>query len=551
MEFLGLAPWQWLLPILIGVVAGFTTNAVAIWMLFHPYRPVYLGPVRVLPMGAVPKEIDRIARRIGETVGKELLTPDDIARTLSSDSFRGRFDDVLRVALHDVLNREWGPLQDLVAEDQAEQLQEVMDRVVDKLRELLETYLHSPEWESRVRRSARSLTSELREEPLSVVLTPALRADLSHAAHDLWEGVRESAEFQRVIGEAIDRGINNLLVSEKPLRSYVPGGAVNLGEAFVAQYLPLLLERLGEVLEDPGTRAQLQATLRRFVDRFLEEQKTWKRLVGRMVITERTLAQSITAIEQGGVEEISAMLREPVVQVRVAQAVNDGLEELLNRPLRDLVGDVLPERAERLRNAVVDRILYVFRHATTEQVVLGRLDRFLAAAEGMRVGELLDLIGPARSRAMADRGADWLVDALRGERATEVLNRALSRQSTWLTSVRIGRIGQYLPPHFERRAEALLFDPLWSFIQARVPVAVAGLPVAKMVEDKLKSYPVQMVEALIWRVSRNELVLIIYLGGFLGALVGSLMLLTTSVPAGLAATGFFLLVSFLFISLKG
>jgi uncharacterized membrane protein YheB (UPF0754 family) len=551
MEFLGLAPWQWLLPIMIGVVAGFTTNAVAIWMLFHPYRPVYLGPVRVLPMGAVPKEIDRIARRIGETVGKELLTPDDIARTLSSDSFRGRFDDVLRVALHDVLNREWGPLQELVAEDQAEQIQEVMDRVVDKLRELLETYLHSPEWEARVRRSARSLTSELREEPLSVVLTPALRADLSHAAHDLWEGVRESAEFQRVIGEAIDRGINNLLVSEKPLRSYVPGGAVNLGEAFVAQYLPLLLERLGEVLEDPGTRAQLQATLRRFVDRFLEEQKTWKRLVGRMVITERTLEQSITAIEQGGVEEISAMLREPVVQVRVAQAVNDGLEELLNRPLRDLVGDVSPERAERLRNAVVDRILYVFRHATTEQVVLGRLDRFLAAAEGMRVGELLDLIGPARSRAMADRGADWLVDALRGERASEVLNRALSRQSTWLTSVRIGRIGQYLPPHFERRAEALLFDPLWSFIQARVPVAVAGLPVAKMVEDKLKSYPVQMVEALIWRVSRNELVLIIYLGGFLGALVGSLMLLTTSVPAGLAATGFFLLVSFLFISLKG
>jgi uncharacterized membrane protein YheB (UPF0754 family) len=551
MEFLGLAPWQWLLPIMIGVVAGFTTNAVAIWMLFHPYRPVYLGPVRVLPMGAVPKEIDRIARRIGETVGKELLTPDDIARTLSSDSFRGRFDDVLRVALHDVLNREWGPLQELVAEDQAEQIQEVMDRVVDKLRELLETYLHSPEWEARVRRSARSLTSELREEPLSVVLTPALRADLSHAAHDLWEGVRESAEFQRVIGEAIDRGINNLLVSEKPLRSYVPGGAVNLGEAFVAQYLPLLLERLGEVLEDPGTRAQLQATLRRFVDRFLEEQKTWKRLVGRMVITERTLEQSITAIEQGGVEEISAMLREPVVQVRVAQAVNDGLEELLNRPLRDLVGDVSPERAERLRNAVVDRILYVFRHATTEQVVLGRLDRFLAAAEGMRVGELLDLIGPARSRAMADRGADWLVDALRGERASEVLNRALSRQSTWLTSVRIGRIGQYLPPHFERRAEALLFDPLWSFIQARVQVAVAGLPVAKMVEDKLKSYPVQMVEALIWRVSRNELVLIIYLGGFLGALVGSLMLLTTSVPAGLAATGFFLLVSFLFISLKG
>jgi uncharacterized membrane protein YheB (UPF0754 family) len=551
MEFLGLSPWQWLLPIMIGVVAGFTTNAVAIWMLFHPYRPVYLGPIRVLPMGAVPKEIDRIARRIGETVGRELLTPDDIARTLGGESFRGRFDEVLRAALHDLLQRDWGALQDLVAPDQAGQLQEVMDRVGHKLRELLEAYLHSPEWEARVRRSARSLTSDLRDEPISAVLTPQLRSDLSRAAHELWEGVRESPEFQRVIGDAIERGMGNLLVSEKPLRSYVPGGAINLGETFVAQYLPLLLERLGEVLEDPETRSQLQSTLRRFVDRFLEEQKTWKRLVGRLVITERTLDQSITALEQGGVEEISALLREPVVQVRVAQAVNDGLEELLNRPIRDLVGDVTPERAERVRNAIVDRILYVFRHETTEQVVLGRLDRALAAAEGMRVGELMDLVGPTRSRAMAEGAADWLVEALRGERASGVLDRALTRQSTWLTTVRIGRIGAYLPPNFERRAEALLFDPLWSFIQARVPVAVAGLPVAQMVEDKLKSYPVQQVEALIWRVSRNELVLIIYLGGFLGALVGSLMLLTTSVPAGLVATGFFLLVSFLFISLKG
>jgi uncharacterized membrane protein YheB (UPF0754 family) len=427
----------------------------------------------------------------------------------------------------------------------------VMDRVVDKLRELIEAYLHSPEWETRVRRFARSLTTDLRDQPLSLVLTPELRDDLSRAAREVWEGVRESAEFQRVIGEAIDRGITNVLVSEKPLRRYVPGGAVNLGEAFVAQYLPLLLERLGEVLEDPSTRWQLQQTLRRFVDRFLEEQKTWKRLVGRLVITERTLEQSITALEQGGVEEISALLREPEVQARVARAVNDGLEELLNRPVRDLVGDVTPQRAERLRNAIVDRILYIFRHPTTEQVVLGRLDRLLTVAEGQRVGDVLDLIGTQRAREMADRSAEWLVEALRGERASALLSRALSRQSTWLMKVRIGRIGQYLPPHFERRAEALLFGPLWSFIQARVPVAVAGLPVAQMVEDKLKSYPVQQVEALIWRVSRNELVLIIHLGGFLGALVGSLMLLTTSVPAGLAATGFFLLISFLFISIKG
>jgi uncharacterized membrane protein YheB (UPF0754 family) len=550
MEFLGLTLWQWLLPILIGVVAGFTTNAIAIWMLFHPYRPIYVGPLRLLPMGAIPKEIDRIAHRIGETVGKQLLTPEDIARTLASESFRGRFDEVLRGALHDMLHRDWGSLQEMVTPDQATRLQEVLDRVVAKLRELLEAYFHSPEWEERVRRFARSLTTDLRDHPFSVVLTPELHADLTRAVRELWGGVRESTEFQRIIGEAIDRGITNVLVSEKPLRHYVPGGAINFGEAFVAQYLPLLLERLGQVLEDPSTRAQLQATLRRFVDRFLDEQKTWKRLVGRLVITERTLEQTIAALEQGGVEEISALMREPAVQSRVARAVNDGLEELLDRPVKNLVAQVTPERAERLRNVLVERIMYLFRHATTEQVVLGRLDALLSAAETKTAGDLLDLIGRERAGDLADRGADWVVESMRGQRVTELLSSALSRQSTWLMNVRIGRIGQYLPPNFEHRAEALLFDPVWSFIQARVPVAVAGLPVARMVENKLKGYPIEQVEALIWRVSRNELVLIIYLGGFLGALIGSLMLLTTSVPAGLIATGFFVLVSFVFVSLK-
>lgn len=550
MEFLGLTPWEWMLPILIGILAGFSTNAVAIWMLFHPYRPIYLGPLRVLPMGAIPKEIDRIARRIGETVGRELLTPDDIARTLASESFRERFDEVLRGALHTVLDRDWGSLQEMVPPGQAAGLQELLDRLVDKLLEVVEIYLHSPEWEARVRRFAASLTTDLRDQPLSVVLTPELHADLLRGARELWESVRESEEFQRVIAEGLERGIANLLVSEKPLRHYVPGGAIHFGEAFVAQYLPLLLERLGQVLDDPATRLRLQMTLRRFVDRFLEEQKTWKRVVGRLVITERTLEQTVAAIEQGGVEEVAALLREPEVQARVARAVNDGLDELLNRPVKDLLGSVTPERAARLRNALVERILYLFRHPTTEAVVLGRLERLLAATEGQTIGDVLDLIGTRRARELTDRGAEWVVATLRGERAATFLQHVLSRQTTWLMTVRMGRLGQYLPPNFESRAEALLFDPLWSFIQARVPVAVAGLPIAQMVENKLKSYPIPQVEELIWRVSRNELVLIIYLGGFLGALVGSLMLFTASWPAGLLATGTVLLVSFVFISVK-
>src|SRR5690606_6538535 len=152
---------------------------------------------------------------------------------------------------------------------------------------------------------------------------------------------------------------------------------------------------------------------------------------------------------------------------------------------------------------------------------------------------------------LTEQGANWIIETLRGPRVLSFLRAAIAHRTAWMLSVPLGRLGDYLPADVVRRAESLMFDPLWAFLQRRVPTAVAGLPVAKMVETKLKSYPISKVEELIWRVSRRELVLIIYLGGFLGALIGSVMLTLESVPAGFAASGFFILVSFIFINIKG
>jgi uncharacterized membrane protein YheB (UPF0754 family) len=551
MEFLGLTLGQWILPIVIGIVAGFVTNAVAIWMLFHPYEPVYVAGIRVFPRGAVPKEIDRIAKRIGETVGRELLTTEDIGRTLSSEAFRARFDEAIRDTVHGLLDRELPALREIVSPQQVAGLEAVLERVVEKVLQGAEIYLASPEWESRVRGFAGSLLGDLRERPLSAVVTSEMHDDLVRGAVRTWAGIRESPEFQRAVAEGLDRAIGNVLVSEKPLRSYVPTGAVNLGETVVAHYLPLLLERLGEALDDPATRVKLQQLLRRFVDRFLEEQRTWKRIVGRLVITERTLAQTVEAIEQGGVAELSVLLRQTEIQERVARAVNEGVEDFLDRPIREILGNVAPERMERFRQALVERVLYVFRHPSTEELLLRRLDGALTSASGKTIGDVVEVLGEERARDLSVRVADWVVDAARGPRTFRMLERAIRHQTSWVLSAPIGRVSQYLPEDAEKRMELLLFDPLWGFIQRRVPDAVAGLPIARIVEDKLRGYPIRKVEDLIWRVSRRELVLIIYLGGFLGALVGSVMLFTVSVPAGLVATGFFLLVSFLFVNLKG
>jgi hypothetical protein len=60
---------------------------------------------------------------------------------------------------------------------------------------------------------------------------------------------------------------------------------------------------------------------------------------------------------------------------------------------------VTPERAERLRGVLVERILYLFRHPTTEEVVLRRIHGALAGAGDRTVGEVLGILGRSARRS--------------------------------------------------------------------------------------------------------------------------------------------------------
>ena len=71
--------WLFAGPPLVGGVIGYFTNDIAIKMLFRPYRPYYLGK-KQLPFtpGLIPKNQERLAKRIADTIMGSLLTPEEL-----------------------------------------------------------------------------------------------------------------------------------------------------------------------------------------------------------------------------------------------------------------------------------------------------------------------------------------------------------------------------------------------------------------------------------------------------------------------------------------
>ena len=71
--------WLFIGPPVVGGVIGYFTNDIAIKMLFRPYRALYIGK-RQIPFtpGLIPRNQERLAKRISDTIMGSLLTPEEL-----------------------------------------------------------------------------------------------------------------------------------------------------------------------------------------------------------------------------------------------------------------------------------------------------------------------------------------------------------------------------------------------------------------------------------------------------------------------------------------
>ena len=99
--------WLLVVPPVAGAVIGYFTNDLAITMLFRPYKPIYIGK-RQLPLtpGLIPRNQERLAQRIADTIMGSLLTPKELQRLarrlLAPEQVQGAILWLLTLALDQV-----------------------------------------------------------------------------------------------------------------------------------------------------------------------------------------------------------------------------------------------------------------------------------------------------------------------------------------------------------------------------------------------------------------------------------------------------------------
>lgn len=91
---------HYVLPPIVGAAIGFTSDTIAIKMLFRPYKPKYLFGRKIpLTPGLFPKGQERFARKVALTLTDKLLTPEEVRRIAQRLLTADRLEEGLRFAL--------------------------------------------------------------------------------------------------------------------------------------------------------------------------------------------------------------------------------------------------------------------------------------------------------------------------------------------------------------------------------------------------------------------------------------------------------------------
>ncbi|MFU8856350.1 MAG: DUF445 family protein [Deferrisomatales bacterium] len=502
------------LPPAFGFLIGFATNALAIRMLFRPYREIRILGLRF--HGMVPRRKAEIAATVSRTVASELLRERSVAERLAGPEVRTALQAMISDLLERYLGREYPSLAGALGPEREEALGKALLRVAQEAGAAAEQWLGTPEGigflehvlEALLRRSAADLLRG--EERWFVQLALGKTAELL-AAGDLEARLRPG----------VARALVALANTDAPLASLLPQGVRAAGVAAVRSAVPALLRRFEEALLSRANVEKIKTAVRGGIEAYLLETEggVVKNLVRQAALMGRgRIFREADEIVDANLHRLGELVYQQENRARLEQGVTDALDRVLGRTPAQLLEALPKEAVDRLWDQATEWVCGQLRRPQVAQALALVLDRELSALFRTNLGEL------ARAAGVEAEGARGWAEHLAARAGDGRLRAFVEREAPALieTSLRapLGRLDRHVPRALLAEVTGLGLDHLMPVISAQVPAILGIVDVKSLIEREILAFSPEEVENVILGVARRELRMITWWGGVLGALVG-------------------------------
>ncbi len=508
----------------IGAFIGYLTNTVAIRMLFRPLEPWYFFGLRV-PMtpGVIPSKRHDLAENIGEMVGRHLLTSKDIGAAVSEEPFQEHLANLVDRRVRELLMRNLGPVGEVIPRKFRAYFKVGVKTLKYQLNAGVNHYLAGDHFAEQLTASINTRLDTLAQQEIDNLLAPENRRDiylfLGEMIRDLLQGERTALW----LGDALAAGLAKAAAQGKRLGELLPAKMTEMLKTFVREHADQLLAGMGRQIADPLIRGQVVSGVLGGVDHFLDSLGP----VGAMArgfLERDTMEQKVEEYLRGKEGDLVAWLGRPEIRSRMGTVLEQAVDELLNKPLAELLAGLQDEELTTLCRDAAARMLGLLQ---AEGAMNG-----LSVLVHVGMEDLLD----GGQRTLADLGRQWVAQE-QGERFREVLARecvALFRSNkterlvnTMLASMvdalfnrPIGMLYDIVPHGIRKALNSTIVLMINRMLLQEVPGVVESLNIKRLVTEKIDRLDLLQLERLLLSIMEEQFKYINLFGAFLGFLIG-------------------------------
>jgi uncharacterized membrane protein YheB (UPF0754 family) len=487
---------KFLVPILLGAVIGYITNWLAIKMLFRPHyeKRIFGLPIPFTP-GLIPKEKNRIAKSLGETIGVHLLTSDVMIKAFLNDEIDHKIREWL-VNNVEKLKKSNIKIKTLFVN--------FKDGDYTKLSNIIKTRL------------VYFILSKLKEQKfkdgLMTIIENAMENIMynKHEKHgeDIFKTLKGKIgifihkiltpeEIETILKNTISNKVRELESDTRSLSTIISKDVISTLNLYIVKHSKDIQNILSEIFKNPSVKKNLRASISELIS-----ENTNKFIT--LFLKSDTFAEKILS-------SLENYLNSPNSNKDITLVMITLVNNFLQKELSSIIMGISIEEQENYIQKTATIISGYISNRENQNKLLNFLEGKINESKDNIKENLLSIISDKIEDIINNPGFIKTIDSILNHTIEMVLEEPLAS------------IVKDVDNDIIDTVSILSKDIFHSLIKNKLPHIIELLNISRVVEDQINSFDVTYVEQIIIEIANRELKAITWLGALLGGIMGMLL----------------------------
>jgi len=486
---------EFLISPIAGSVIGYFTNWLAIKMLFRPHEEKRIFGMKVpFTPGLIPKEKNRIAKKVGETVGKHLLSEEALVKALVDEKVLESLRSITANAFYSLRNNEES-LDTILTEILGDHKNSTIDSIENTLSQFIFSKISD---------------QQALDEITSLIMHP-IKSILTRKVEDIpVENIIQSDFLQGdtfrqwIIGEIIELK-DRIQNEERTMSEIIPDSWMIYVKEVIRDYFPGLVTLLIDYMNKPFIQQKLKQILLELI------QANLGKLALMFVDADKIYDKTLRYIEESAQNEEK---REEILK-----QINSFIDYVVEKPVKEWADKIqLAHHTSEIEDILNKVILYFTKEETLEK--LKAMIKEYMSKQDLTVLTLITAIKPNIVQDMHQWIREYLENLIQKNEIFKKINLFISKEIKRSLEVPVSRWVKRIGKSLEEKIQDAVIKYYKLIITSKSSEIAALLDIPHIVEERIMDFETDYTEQIILSVVDRELKAITWLGGLLGFIIG-------------------------------